>query len=214
MSTKLYSFSKGLKKARKKKGIKQKDLANKMNMSIETVRNWEQGRNVPEMDTIIKLCEYFECDIDYLFNRLENKTHDLQFVCDYTGLTEEAVRALHYQNKATNRIEMLKTLSYLIEQSYQERTELYEGPMLLFDICQFLQLKATNASVGYYEDGTVLLVDEKSETVGEMKTSLKQYGNYVTSIDLLWGQVIIESITRGLHETKHDMIERKTYDKK
>lgn len=70
------------------------------------------------------------------------------------------------------------------------------------------------AALGYYEDGTVLLVDEKSETVGEMKTSLKQYGNYVTSIDLLWGQVIIESITRGLHKTKHDMIERKTYDKK
>lgn len=62
--------------------------------SIESVRNWEQGKSIPEWRTILKLCDFFDCDMDYLFGRISKKTHDTQFICNEIGLSEEALMNL------------------------------------------------------------------------------------------------------------------------
>lgn len=88
-------FAKGFKQARKKAGYTQLEFAEKFsNVTVETIRNWEQGRNVPEIDTIEKLCIFFGCDMDYLFGRLEYKTYDHKFICETIGLSEKAVEVL------------------------------------------------------------------------------------------------------------------------
>lgn len=97
MGDKLYifSFKDGFKRARKKGGYTQKSFAEKFNISIETVRNWEQGRNVPEMETLEKLCNFFQCGVDYLLGNIECETHDKQFIHDYTGLSEDTIDKLN-----------------------------------------------------------------------------------------------------------------------
>ena len=81
----------GLKRARKAFGITQANLAKVLNVSLNTVRNWEQGRTTPDIDTLLTLCQMYGCDLDYLAGRNDCRTHDLQFIHNETGLTESAI---------------------------------------------------------------------------------------------------------------------------
>ena len=112
MEKKLYSLRGGLKKARKRKGIKQSDLADLMGVTLKTVMNWEQGIVNPDFETVVKLADKLECDIDYLTGRLPESTHDIHFVHEFTGLSEKAIRKIHCQ-KLDNPFG--KILSHLIE---------------------------------------------------------------------------------------------------
>lgn len=117
MPVKFDSLGAGIKRARKKKGITQKEFAEDFRVdgslfSLTTIRNWEQGISYPEAKTLEALCKYFDCDMDYLFGRIDNTTHDLQFVCDYTGLDEDTV--LHLHNLLKDEKTTMFILGYLI----------------------------------------------------------------------------------------------------
>ncbi len=51
---------------RKKLGITQEELADRLYVSRQTVSRWETNSSFPDVETIIKLCELFECDMDTL----------------------------------------------------------------------------------------------------------------------------------------------------
>ena len=91
---KLYSLKEGLKRARKDAGLTQAELSEKMGVHIKTVMNWEQGIAEPSLGTLMDLTELYHCDLDYLTGRLDQKTHDLQFIHDQTGLSEKAIEKL------------------------------------------------------------------------------------------------------------------------
>ncbi|MDO4175581.1 MAG: helix-turn-helix transcriptional regulator [Eubacteriales bacterium] len=91
---KLYSFAKGIKNARKSKGLTQEELSDQLNVSLKTIQNWEQSIAVPEFQTILRLCDFFECDMAYLFNVLDCKTYDMQFIHEQTGLSENTIKKL------------------------------------------------------------------------------------------------------------------------
>ncbi len=63
-------------------------------LSLDTIRSWEQGYSIPDIKSLLKLCDFFGCDLDYLLGRIDKKTHDLQFICDQTGLSAAAVNKL------------------------------------------------------------------------------------------------------------------------
>ena len=90
----LYSLKEGLKRARKGAGLTQEGLAQAMGVHIKTVMNWEQGIAEPSLGTLMDLTELYHCDLDYLTGRLDQKTHDLQFIHDQTGLSEKAIEKL------------------------------------------------------------------------------------------------------------------------
>ena len=89
-----------LKKARKNADITtQQAFADKLGVSVDTVSKWEQGVNVPGIETLIKIADICKCDTDYLLGRIDGETHDLCFVQDYTGLSKEAIECLRSFNK-------------------------------------------------------------------------------------------------------------------
>ena len=98
---------KGLKRARLKSGFKTQQaltdalLKAKFNVTLDTVQNWEQGKSSPSMETLLKLCDFFDCSADYLLGLIEEKTHDLAFICEYTGLSEESIINLDKLNITT-----------------------------------------------------------------------------------------------------------------
>ena len=98
---------KGLKRARIKSGFKTQQaltdalLKAKFNVTLDTVQNWEQGKSSPSMETLLKLCDFFGCSADYLLGRIEEKNHDLAFICEYTGLSEESITNLDKLNVTT-----------------------------------------------------------------------------------------------------------------
>lgn len=61
-------FGDNLKKLRKIKKLSQEDLAEKMNVSRQSVSKWETGDAYPEMNNILELCKIFHCRINDLVN--------------------------------------------------------------------------------------------------------------------------------------------------
>ena len=61
-------FGDNLKKLRKSKNISQEDLAEKVNVSRQSVSKWECGDAYPEMNNILELCKIFHCNINDLVN--------------------------------------------------------------------------------------------------------------------------------------------------
>lgn len=117
---KLYSLKEGLKRARKEAGLTQAELTEILKSKgiashIKTVMNWEQGIAEPSLGTLMKLTELYNCDLDYLTGRLDQKTHDLQFIHDQTGLSEKAIEKLQriaFTDRATGNSQ---ALSFMIE---------------------------------------------------------------------------------------------------
>lgn len=59
-----------LKELRRKKGIKtQAELAKMSGVSLDTIRNLESGRRNPSRDMLIRLAEFFDCEIEYLLGK-------------------------------------------------------------------------------------------------------------------------------------------------
>lgn len=59
LSEKLYEL-------RKKDGLSQEQLAERLGVSRQAVSKWESGKAVPESDTLISISEYFNVTLDYL----------------------------------------------------------------------------------------------------------------------------------------------------
>jgi transcriptional regulator with XRE-family HTH domain len=55
----------------REKGITQKELAKIIDVSPNTIKNWEN--NLPNGDTLLKIADYFGVTTDYLLGRSSNK---------------------------------------------------------------------------------------------------------------------------------------------
>lgn len=62
------NFGENLKKLRKSKKLSQEELAEKMQVSRQSVSKWETGAAYPEMNNILELCKIFHCRINDLVN--------------------------------------------------------------------------------------------------------------------------------------------------
>ena len=51
---------------RKLHGDTQERLAEKLGVSVATIRSWEQGRSLPPSDKVIKICKLYHVSADYL----------------------------------------------------------------------------------------------------------------------------------------------------
>ena len=91
---KFLNLKKGLKDARKNANLTQQQLADKIGVTLKTVMNWEQGVSYPTMETLLRLAQLYDCDLDYLTGRLDCTRHDIQYIHDKTGLSEGAIRKL------------------------------------------------------------------------------------------------------------------------
>ncbi|MBR6778958.1 MAG: helix-turn-helix transcriptional regulator [Clostridia bacterium] len=59
-------FGKTLKELRESKNISQRKLGEFFGVANQTISSWEKGINEPDLDTLIKIAEFFEVSTDYL----------------------------------------------------------------------------------------------------------------------------------------------------
>ncbi len=64
------SFSHRLKKLRLSHNLTQNEVASKALVSRQAVSNWENDKNLPDIGSIILLCNLYGISIDYLLNSL------------------------------------------------------------------------------------------------------------------------------------------------
>lgn len=94
-----------LKHLRKDKGLTQEQLAEHFSVSSRTVSRWETGSNMPDVDMLIELADFYEVDIREIIDgerkgeNMDNETKDtLKKVAEYAA--EESI----------NRKERLRTM--------------------------------------------------------------------------------------------------------
>lgn len=60
---------------------------------IGAYKNYEDPKDssFPRLDIVANMAEILGCDLDYLTGRIDEKKHDLQYVCDYTGLSSLSI---------------------------------------------------------------------------------------------------------------------------
>ena len=98
-TTDLYIFGERLKRSLKENKIRLKDLAVYLNYSEDQISNYCRGLNSPDIEILKKTVLFFrekniDISLDYLCGLEEEKTHDLAFICQETGLSEEAISAI------------------------------------------------------------------------------------------------------------------------
>lgn len=62
-------LSKNLRELREKRGLTQKDLADKLALSDKTISKWEKERSIPDVFTLLKLAEILDCSLDDFFEK-------------------------------------------------------------------------------------------------------------------------------------------------
>ena len=86
------SFGKNLQYLRRlSAGMTQESLAERLNVSRQTISKWEMDASTPEMDKALELCKVFNCSLDHLF-RDEMDQHSSA----YTNLRVEEVPGFRY----------------------------------------------------------------------------------------------------------------------
>lgn len=73
------------------RNMTQEALAEKLNVSRQTVSKWEMDSAKPEIEKAIELCKIFNCSLDNLFREEMDKKSDA-----YTNLRIEEVEGFHY----------------------------------------------------------------------------------------------------------------------
>lgn len=88
-------FSEKLKLIRKNKGLTQEDLAEKLDISRQSIAKWESGQSFPEIYHLISLSNIFNVTVDHLVkDNDECKTNILQrATVDYDVLRQFLVKA-------------------------------------------------------------------------------------------------------------------------
>ena len=85
---------------RKKKGISQEELANKLNTSRQAVSKWENNQSTPDLEELVALSKYFNVTTDYL-------------------LTDSIETSINNNSQCESNIEFQELKSEVTEDEYQ-----------------------------------------------------------------------------------------------
>ena len=70
-----------LKELRKEKGLTQEQFAEQFNVSRRSVSRWETGNNMPDLDTLVEMADYYEIDLRELLDGERKSEWYLFFAC-------------------------------------------------------------------------------------------------------------------------------------
>lgn len=89
-----------LKHLRKSKGMTQEQLAEYFDVSSRTVSRWENGSNMPDLDILIELADFYNVDIREIIDgkrkseNMDNETKEnLLKVAEYSGAEKRKLKA-------------------------------------------------------------------------------------------------------------------------
>ena len=66
-------FNNKLYELRKQKGFSQEELANRLNVSRQTISKWEVGESTPDMEKLVAISDLFEVSLDEMVKGEEPK---------------------------------------------------------------------------------------------------------------------------------------------
>lgn len=114
MSNQKYDFKEigsRIRSERKAAGYKNATgFGEKFGLSRSTIEQIERGQRVPELSTMLQMCNEFNCDLDYLLCQIDAKTRTLTDICKLTGISPKAA-----ENLEKNAYNYYPVLSSILE---------------------------------------------------------------------------------------------------
>ena len=151
-------FGDNLRSLRKSKEISQEQLAEKVNVSRQSVSKWETGEAYPEMNNILELCKIFKCNINDLVN---DKMIDLD------SLDEEVkMSVVKFKKEKQEKVKLLSKILFMIGRIGAILTKVGIGFVVAFKI--LLTIVIVNIEIRYSKiiaDGKVLIISELDDGI-------------------------------------------------
>lgn len=174
---KLRSFGNKLKKIRAQYKLTQCQFANEIGVTLDTVKNWEQGYNYPSIDMLVSISEYFKCDLDYLIGKQETPIKEYAHISNMIGISEKAAAQLIAANEQSDPItEVLSDLienSFLLAEIYSCSTANYGSVSTFVDVADPFQPKGKRSKLvtpkRVRQADTMDLFNELQEFVDELR---------------------------------------------
>ena len=60
-------FAASVRAERARVGLTQQQFADRLNVTVATISNWESGNSIPSMSTFFNMCEVLDCEPDTLY---------------------------------------------------------------------------------------------------------------------------------------------------
>lgn len=99
-------FGENLQNLRKAKKMSQEKLAEKVNVSRQSVSKWERGESYPTINNIMALCEIFHCKLNDLVH---------EEITDFNLLDEEVkMRVVKFKKEKQRKIKGLSKAIYIL----------------------------------------------------------------------------------------------------
>ena len=147
-----------LRAIRKAHSLTQEAFAEALNVTRETVGQWERAATPPSFDAVVRICELYHIDADFIMGRIDCHTHDLQYIHDITGLSESTINSLiewHQSNtqehtwidNINNMIDDPEYKNFMKYISYYLGTAIIESKQIVnpnLDIDNIDELKTSN----------------------------------------------------------------------
>ncbi|MBS5874264.1 MAG: helix-turn-helix transcriptional regulator [Clostridiales bacterium] len=83
-------FSDKIKYLRQSKQLDQTALAKKLDVSKQSISNWENGNILPSVDMLCQIADFFQVSTDYLLDREDKELSD-GISLDVIGLTDHEI---------------------------------------------------------------------------------------------------------------------------
>ncbi|MBQ7953704.1 MAG: helix-turn-helix transcriptional regulator [Clostridia bacterium] len=123
-------FNNRLYQLRKQKGLSQEELANRLNVSRQTVSKWEVGDSTPDMEKLIAMSDLFDVSLDMLVKgKEEDPKPPPTAKSEFTAVINEKVLTDKNKKKAKS---ILKTAAIII------------GAIVLIDVISMIIYFAVN----------------------------------------------------------------------
>lgn len=128
-----------LKELRKEKNLTQEQLADKFGVSSRTVSRWENGNNMPDLDILIEISDYYEVDLREILNG-ERKSGNMekemkQTVLQVVDYTNTEIEKYNRRVRICNAVVMFLMVVYTILKD----TTIYMDNNIVMSITDFAQ---------------------------------------------------------------------------
>lgn len=71
-------FSEKIKRLRKGRGLNQQELAKELNVSVDSVRRWEWGQRLPDVEVLCRIAKVLKTTVSYLSGETEDESQQLE----------------------------------------------------------------------------------------------------------------------------------------
>ena len=98
-------FGNFIKELRKEKGLTQKELGEKLNITDKAISKWERGLSFPDISMLNSLASFFEIDVSELLNGEKGIKQEI----DIESLIQEAIEKYkNLENKRKEKVRKIK----------------------------------------------------------------------------------------------------------